>query len=93
MFKQLHLLLSLKNPTLFCKKLFLKNLLVVQKNKNNLLKITGTITGKEMLCRTTYFCILVSMIGLHVASQFSGVHGPNKIQINELVFKFAPTEN
>ena len=46
-----------------------------------------------MLCRTTYFCILVSMIGLHVASQFSGVHGPNKMQINELVFKFAPTEN
>ena len=46
-----------------------------------------------MLCRTTYFCILVSMIGLHVVSQFSGVHGPNKMQINELVFKFAPTEN
>ena len=45
-----------------------------------------------MLCRTTYFCILVSMIGLHVASQFSGVHGPNKMQINELVFKFVPTE-
>ena len=93
MFKQLHLLLSLKYPTLFCKKLFLKNLLVVQKNRNNFLKITGTIAGKINACRTTYFCILVSMIGLHVASQFSGVHGPNKMQINELVFKFAPTEN